>query len=148
MGLRWRGLTPDQLAEQFRQSISRTRRESKKIMREVANDILLASQQMAPLDDGELEQAHDISIVRLNRDDMLLEIGVGGWVGGVNVDEYAWIMHERLSPYGDLNLGPRSILKNALNPANRKVGGKFLERAADEYEPIAIERMKKALPGD
>lgn len=148
MGLRWVGLTAEQMREYFLESISRTRRESKKIMRKGAEEILKASKQMAPVDDGQLEEAHEISIIRLNKDDMMLEIGVGGWVDGINVDRYAAVQHERLYPYGDLKLGPRSRAKDAMNPSNRRVGGKFLERAVDELEPEITEQLKNALPGD
>ena len=145
MGLRWIGLTPADMAEEFLQSISRTRRESKKIMRRGAATIMETSQKMAPVDDGELEAAHDIAIVRLNQDDMMLEITVGGVVNGVNVDKYAWLQHERLEPYGPWRLGPNSVRKDSVSPY--PVGGKFLERAVDEHEEEIIEEMKEALPG-
>ena len=148
MSLTWRGLSADDFAEFLEDSSTITRRESKRVLRQGAKDIMEASKQMAPIDDGELEEAHEIAVVRLNKDEMEVEITVGGNVGGVDVDEYAWEQHESLTPAGDWQLGPRSKAKNASNPANRPVGGKFLERAVDEYEDEIAIKIADTLPGD
>lgn len=148
MSLSWKGFTPEQFIAELTGSAARTRRESKKVMRQGAKEILAVSKENAPIDEGDLEAAHELSIVRLNKDDMMIEITVGGTVNGTDVDSYAWLMHERLAPYGDLNLGPKSIEKNNSNPTGHFVGGKFLDRAIDELEPEIIERIKNTLPGD
>lgn len=148
MSLTWRGLSADDFAEFLEDSSVITRRESKRVLRQGAKDIMEASKQMAPVDDGELEEAHEIAVVRLNKDDMEVEITVGGNVGGVDVDEYAWEQHETLTPAGDWQLGKRSQAKNASNPPNRSVGGKFLERAVDEYEDEIAIKIADTLPGD
>lgn len=147
MGLRWKSRTGDQLANELERSTTVSRRESKRVMRAGAKEVLEASRQMAPIDDGELEAAHELQVVRLNKDDITIEITVGGVVNDVNVDNYAWIQHERLEPFGDLRLGPRSRQKDMSNPPNRRVGGKFLERAIEEIEPEIVAALAKVLPG-
>lgn len=106
------------------------------------------SKEMCPVDDGELEQAHRLNVVRLNKDDMEVEIEVGGIVNGVDVSAYAWEQHERLAPYGDMHLGPKSEAKDAANPPERFVGGKFLERAADIHEEDIASKLYQTMPGD
>ena len=149
MGLRWEGLTPENIIAEFERSATITRRESKKSLRRGAKDILEVSKSQAPIDDGQLEKAHELSIVRLNKDEMGVEITVGGTVDGVDVDFYAAEVHERMAPYGDINLGPRSRAKDdAKTVAHRFVGGKFLERAADELQEGIIQSVANTLPGD
>lgn len=149
-GLSFAGFDFDGLIEEFEASTAQTRRDSKKVLNQGARDIMRASQQMAPVDEGNLEQAHHIEEIRLNQDQLSLEISVGGEVHGRNVDEYATIMHEALKTPdggGTLNLGPKSEAKDASNPHDRRVGGKFLERAVDLFEEELISRLAETLPG-
>lgn len=146
--MRWQGFTPEMFIQELEQSSTATRRDSKKELRTGAKEILETSRQQAPVDDGQLEKAHELRTVKLNKDDMEVEITVGGFVDGVNVDVYAWEMHEFQTPYGDIPLGPGSQAKNDANPPDRFVGGKFLERAVDEHEDAIVERVANTLPGD
>jgi hypothetical protein len=148
MSMRWKGFTPDMFVAELERASTETRRDSKKVMRAGAKEILETSQQQAPVDDGELEKAHELTVVKLNRDDMEVEITVGGIVDGVDVDTYAWEMHEFQTPYGDIPLGPKSQEKNDSNPPGRFVGGKFLERAVDEHEEGIVAAVANTLPGD
>jgi hypothetical protein len=147
-GLYFRGLTPDQLAVQLDTASASTRREAKKALREGAKQIMGTSVQQCAIDEGNLEEAHELTIVRLSQDNMEVEIEVGGVVNGVDVDDYAWMVHETQAPYGDMPLGPKSQAKNAGNPADRFVGGKFLERAADEHEDDILNSVADILLGD
>lgn len=148
MSLTWTGFGIDNLIDEFVRSTTKTRRDSKKVMREGSKKILEASKQMAPVDEHRLEQAHELAVTRLNKDDMEVVIAVGGVVDGVDVDEYAWVQHERLAPAGDLQPGEKSLAKSVTNPAGRYVGGKFLDRAVDELEPSILEALAATLPGD
>jgi hypothetical protein len=115
-----------------------------------AKDIMQASREMAPVDEGNLEEAHEITQIRLNEDYSELEISVGGEHGGRNVDDYAMIVHEFVSPFGSGtrgHIGLKSEIKDASNPPGRPVGGKFLERALDLLEDSIAEKVAATLPG-
>jgi hypothetical protein len=153
-GLEYTGFTIEDLLEEFEQSSAFTRRESKKIIRKAAKDIMLASQQMAPVDFGRLEEAHHINDLRVNEDQMHLEIEVSGFIDGRDVADYAAEIHQTLLPFGSgggpnggPHLGPLSQEKNASNPSDRPVGGRFLERAVDLYEEEVYAKLQEALPG-
>lgn len=150
-GLEWNGFTIDDWLEEFDQSTTMTRRESKKILYQGAKDIMQASQQMAPVDEGNLEAAHSLAQVRLNEDYSEVEIDVGGVVGGREVDDYAMIVHEGVAPYGSGtagSIGERSQVKDAGNPSDRRVGGKFLERAVDLLQEDIVQKVAATLPGE
>lgn len=148
MSLKWRGFTAENFADELERSMTSTRRQSKVAMRAGAKLILETSREQCPIDDGELEKAHSLDIVRLSKDNMEVEITVGGIVDGVDVDVYAFEMHEFQTPYGPIPLGLRSQIKNDRNHPNRFVGGKFLERAVDEHEEGIVSRIEATLPGD
>lgn len=143
----WRGFTPQDLGEFLDLSATETRRESKKRLRLGAKEIMDASKQMAPVDHGNLEGAHRLETVRLNKDDMEVVVSVGGVVNGVDTDEYVMEQHERLEPApgADMQLGLKSQQKDAVNPPNRQVGGKFLERAGDALEEQIISDVAATL---
>lgn len=159
-GLSWGEFNFDDLYQELLASDTSTRRDAKAVLRSTAKEIMKASQQMAPLDEGDLEEAHRIDTVRLNEDFIELEISVGGIVNGVDVDEYATIMHEGLAPFGSGTAGEvqqyigktgrlsSSFLKNASNPSDRQVGGKFLERAVAIFEKPLMSRLSAILTGE
>jgi hypothetical protein len=139
-GIIWEGLTPEDFIEELQESTALTRREAKKVMREGAKEIMEASRQMCPVDLHNLEEAHHIEEIRSSRDNLELEIDVGGFVGGRNVDDYAMVMHE--STY---KLGPGSQAKDASNPPDRPVGPQFLSRAVDLFEEKLVEAISQTL---
>lgn len=147
-GLYFRGMTPELLGLELKQSSVQTRRDAKKVLREGAKRIRDTSIQQCAIDEGNLEEAHELTVVRLSRDNIEVEIEVGGVVNGVDVDEYAWKVHETQVPYGDMPLGPKSQAKNESNPPDRFVGGKFLERAVDENEEDILVAVADILLGD
>lgn len=140
MSLQWRGPGIQDFINELTRSSTQTRRESKKVMRERAKEILEESKAGAPIDEGNLEDAHQLAVTRLSKDNIEIEIVVGGYVGGRDVDDYAWVMHE-----ADYNLGPLSLIKNQSSFVF--VGPKFLERAVDNNEEAMIEAIADTLPG-
>lgn len=86
---------------------------------DVAEEIKTRSQANAPIDKGNLEQAHTVEPDARRR---RVAITVGGVVSGVNVDAYALAMHE-----GHYTPGPCSRAKGP------HTGPKYLERAVGEF---------------
>lgn len=122
-------------------------------MREEAKGIRDLARKMAPVDEGDLEKAIKYEEQR-GRDARgrfaatTFLIGVDSTVVAnspnregqkIKVGDYAYIMHEHLTPYGRYNLGPKSQAKQS--GQQEMVGGKFLERAAAEKEQGLVNRM-------
>lgn len=108
---------------------------------------------MAPVDEGDLEKAIQTRAVGGGRSEggqfaqkqIIIEID-GDRPAGVNregqisvVGDYAYLMHEHLTPFGHYRLGPRSQAKQA--GSSVMVGGKYLERAVAEVEKGLINRI-------
>lgn len=107
----------------------------------------------APRDTGALESAFRVARVGQDRDALgrFQRASVTVYVdpyaenpdSGELVTRYSEIMHEELTPYGDMKLGKGSIAKGG------QVGGGFLERAIeahiDEIEETAANQVKGAL---
>jgi hypothetical protein len=127
--------------EELQRSTTETRRASKKVLRENAMTIMKTSQDGAPVDEGNLEAAHKIETVRLSRDNIELEITVGGEHGDRDVDEYAWKMHDT-----SYQLGEKSIQKAGFSP--EMVGPRFLDRAFSKHQADLIREVTDTLPGD
>ena len=94
---------------------------------------------MAPIDKGNLEDAIMVTDSGGGRNDLgqFVRKSVDVFVDGDHpangmhtVGEYAMDMHENLTPYGDLKLGPLSQAKQAGSPVI--VGGGFIERAVEQ----------------
>lgn len=108
---------------------------------------------MAPRDTGALERSFRVEEAQQGRDAFgrFGKAGVTVYVDplaenpdtGELVTDYAGIMHEELTPYGELQLGPKSREKGG------EVGGGFLERAleehTDEIEGTTAKQVSKAL---
>ena len=108
---------------------------------------------MAPRDTGALEHSFRVSQAEQARDTSgrFGKAGVIVYIDplaenpetGQAVTEYAGIMHENLTPYGELQLGEGSREKGG------GVGGGFLKRAldehADEVERVTAKQVEKAL---
>lgn len=104
------------------------------------------ARKFAPVDDGNLEKAILIHPERLEgairdergrfaRQEIEVYIDMEMPVPerpGKTVGDYAYVVHEHVTPYGPKNLGPLSELKQA--GQSEIVGGGFLERAAEEIE--------------
>lgn len=101
---------------------------ARKSMHRGADRIVREARLNTPVDKGNLEASIVKDVTYVDRGRLQIEVVVGGFVGGVNVDEYAAEIHEN---YDDENPGPRTALKRQANPG-RLVGSKFLERAIED----------------
>lgn len=138
MGLRWKGPSARQLGVALANASREARAEARNTAYDEAMTIKEIGEDQAPLDTGELEQAFDLRMNRLRSDRTLFNIEVGGFVDGVDVSAYAWVMHE--SSY---RLGPLSQIKQSR--VGRAVGPKYLERAFEEREGPMIQALLDAL---
>jgi hypothetical protein len=115
---------------------------------------------MAPVDEGNLEAAIKI---RPDAPDQRMRDAAGRFLRteievyidmamdvpkrpGKTVGDYAYVIHEHLSPMGSMNLGEESILKQLRTP-EFEVGGGFLTRAADKVEEGLDAALNEALAG-
>lgn len=130
------------------------------VMRNVVNGLQITGETiaetasaMAPRDTGALERSFRVSKAEQARD-ASGRFGKAGAIvyidplaenpdTGEAVTEYAGLMHENLTPYGELQLGEGSREKGG------DVGGGFLERAlnehVDEIERVTAKQVEKAL---
>lgn len=114
---------------------------------------------MAPVDEGNLEKA-----IKMRPDEDGRERdGAGRFVRtevevfidmdmsvpdrpGRTVGDYAYEIHEHLTPMGPMNLGDKSNIKQ-LGSADVEVGGGFLVRAADKIEEGLDQALQEGLDG-
>ncbi|WKZ86342.1 hypothetical protein N5B55_05150 [Ralstonia pickettii] len=106
------------------------------------------ARKFAPVDEGNLEQAIKVQVEGGGRDERgrFARKSVAVYIdmatpaeNGRTVGDYAWEMHEHLTPYGPLQLGKRSQAKQ--DGQSEMVGGKFLERAAVERTKDMVDRL-------
>jgi hypothetical protein len=126
---------------------------ARKTMHRAADRIVKEAKLNAPVDDGELEDSIRKEIEYERRGRLKIDIVMGGWVRGVNVDRYAVIIHENYE--GMLKHGPgkNTLAKMAANPG-RFIGSKFLTRAGDKEKDklmgdmiVAVQRGIKESEG-
>jgi hypothetical protein len=116
-------------------------------MKAEAKTIQNLARSYAPIDHGNLEDAIKVEVLSGGRDargrfmrkalSVFIDMEAEGY-NGEPMSQYAYIMHEHLTPYGPLNLGEKSAAKNA---GSGRVGGRFLERAADEVSAGVMNRL-------
>jgi hypothetical protein len=112
---------------------------SRKQMHRTADKIVKEAQLNAPVDLHNLEQSIHKDISYGERGRLKITVVAGGVVNGVNVDQYAALIHEN---YESMQPGAGTIAKRAANPG-RYIGEKFLERAADDQRG----KLEKAVIG-
>lgn len=141
-GLRLKGLEPT--IAMIKNDMERASRAARRRMDVEAEKIKELSVSYAPVDEGNLEDAHVIVKERDEHRRKVVYVGVDQSAPGTranSVGDYADRMHE--SSY---NLGPESLRKDA---GRGVVGPKFLERALEERRPHLNEglreEVKKAL---
>ena len=130
------------LSIQLTQVGKRAMRGVSAVMQEEGMKIRDKAREYAPVDKGNLEDAIRCDIDRngLNGRTLVyvyVDMDYPAGANGKTVGDYAMIMHEGLTPYGELNLGKYSQIK----AATFAVGGKFLERAIDEVAPKIESRV-------
>jgi bacteriophage HK97-gp10 putative tail-component len=131
----------EELAGLMKQLAGRVPKQGRKIMDRGADKIVQEAQLNAPVDEHNLEDAIHKEKGYEDRGRLRVNLVVGGVVRGVDVDQYAMLIHEN---YESMNPGPGTLAKRAANPG-RYVGGKFLERAVDEQMPKIQKQMADAI---
>ena len=110
-------------------------------MREQATEARDLARKMAPVDEGNLEEAIKVEEVAGGRDELgrFVRNSIQLYVDGDmvlpenpnrTVGDYAMEIHEHQTPYGPIPLGEKSQQKQ--EGQSEVVGGKFLERAVEE----------------
>ena len=112
---------------------------------------------MAPIDEGNLEKAIKVrpehpgrlrnEAGRFERQEIEVYIDMNMPVPGrpdKTVGDYAYIIHEHLTPFGPMNLGPLSREKQS----GAQVGGGFLTRAMEELSAGVITDLALDMFGD
>lgn len=106
------------------------------------------ARKFAPLDHGNLEEAIKVETLGGGRGAngrfvrKSFSVYVDGNMKGYDgrpIAEYAYIMHEHLTPYGPYNLGENSQAKQ--EGQREMVGGMYLERAAAEVSDGIMNRL-------
>jgi HK97 gp10 family phage protein len=113
---------------------------ARKIMHRNADQIIKQAQINAPVDKHNLEKSIRKEVSYGFRGRLQIDIVVGGIVNGVNVDEYAALIHEN---YSSMTPGPGTLAKRQANPS-AYVGEKFLERALRDQE----DKLTKSMIGE
>lgn len=127
----------DELTAQLRYLAQKVPAGARKVMHRQSEIIVEEAKLNAPVDTHELEDSIRLDKGYEDRGRLKIDIVVGGMVRGVDVDQYAMLIHEN---YESMKPGPGTIAKRAANPG-RYVGGKFLERAVDAQMP----KLQKAM---
>ena len=99
---------------------------ARKTMHRQADRIVKRAQLYAPVDKHNLEKSIHKEVAYGDRGRLEINIVAGGFVNGVNVDEYVIQVHENYQ-----NMGPGTLAKQAANPGV-VVGRLFLKRALEE----------------
>jgi hypothetical protein len=115
----------DQIHAALRHAGQRVSDTARKTMHAGADAIVRDAKLNAPVDERNLEKSIRKEIAYGFRGRLEIDVVVGGFVNGVNVDHYAALIHEH---YSSMKPGPGTIAKQAANPQHL-VGEKFLERA-------------------
>lgn len=148
-----RVMNADRVAVELRHIGERVVSTARGAMHRSGERILANAKLNAPVDKFNLEEAIQIVSSRGVRGRLQIDIDVVDSIHGVNVAQYALIIHENYesiatSDAPDAREGTKQ--KQAANPG-RYVGGKFLERAADEerrkLQPHLVEAVTKAIQG-
>lgn len=104
---------------------------SRKVMHRGADKIVEEAKLNAPVDKHNLEESIRKEVSYEDSGRLKIDITAGGFVNGVNVDDYAVEVHEH---YREDKPGKGTQAKRDALPG-RHVGGQFLERAVEGIEP-------------
>lgn len=141
-----------ELKEALRHTGERVASTARKIMHSSADKIVEVAKIQAPRDKYNLEESIRKEVSYGERGRLQIDIKVGGTVGGVDVDEYAALVHENYnsmieeSEYDKYGKRRREGTKEkqAQYPSY-VIGEKFLERAADPYREKLRQRVAEAV---
>jgi hypothetical protein len=110
---------------------------ARKSMHRSADRIVKRAQLFAPVDEHNLEESIRKQVTYETRGRLKIDVVAGGFINGVDVDEYAARIHEA---YPEDRPGKGTQDKRDANPGVH-IGGKFLERAAKEEEKKLTQAM-------
>lgn len=139
----------DALETMIRQGGARAQHGVVDQMRKEAENMRDLAKKFAPIDEGNLEDAIEMEERGGGRDDMgrfarksfVVKVNLRHAAPhGKTVGDYAYLMHEHLTPYGPLNLGPLSQAKQ--EGQSEMVGGMYMERAVDQ---VTLNMMKRLI---
>lgn len=129
---------------------------ARKQMHRSAARIVKRAQLYVPEDTTALRESIRVEKTYGDRRRLQIDIIAGGAAvvldggKGINLDQYAWIIHER---YSDMNPGKKTKEKMAANPGVL-IGERFLERANEEEEKklrnniiVTINQITRGLKG-
>lgn len=111
----------------LRNIADRVRDATRERMKRGADRMVKEAKLNAPVDKFNLEESIHIEKTYADHGRLEIDVVAGGVVHGVNVDDYTAEMHENYESY---NPGEGTVEKRNAHP-ERYVGGKFLERAAE-----------------
>jgi hypothetical protein len=146
MGIEITGI--DDLLVKLDQTGDRTQKGVAAQMKKEAEAVRDLARKFAPVDEGYLEDAIEVeqvgggrdSLGRFTRNSYAVFVDLTKMADdGKLVGEYAYLMHEHLTPYGPLNLGPRSRAKQ--QGQSEIVGGMYLARAIDQVSQDMMRRL-------
>lgn len=151
MGIRVEGL--DDIQNLYLQIESEGSRRVVKEMIAGGNLIADVAREMAPVDYGNLEQAIKVAVSpvrdargRFATREVSVYIDMDMRVPqfkNKRVGDYAYEVHEHVTPYGPKQLGERSLLKQGTT--NEIVGGGFLERAVEKVQKKVLDNIERAV---
>lgn len=146
MGIEYSGF--DELRTNLQQIGPRAERAVTRQMKAEAYRIADLAKRFAPVDEGPLEDSIQVMQEGGGRDDrgrfartsftVYVDTDQQGSHGALIAD-YAYRMHEHLTPYGPLKLGKRSQAKQV--GQSEMVGGRYLERAVQEVSDGLMNRL-------
>ena len=138
----------DRARVELRHNADRVRDNARGFMRRSADRIVEEAKILAPRDLYNLEEAIHIEKDYGTSGRLEIDIVAGGTVNGVNVDEYAAIIHENYEQIivEDGNPERRQGTKEKqMQHPDKVIGSKFLERAAKAEEKGLAQRMLTAV---
>lgn len=100
----------------------------------------------APIDKGDLENAIESKIRRTPftiKGEVFINESKVTSDGRQTIGDYAIYAHELIQPYGDHNLGKKSVAKQESLGSEIEVGGGFMERAKLKLEPEIKKDIKQ-----
>ena len=153
MGIEFTGF--DELQANIRQIGPRAERAVTRQIKAEAYKIRDLARKFAPIDEGPLEASIKMDESDGGRDALgrfrrksytvYVDTEMRG-SNGAYIGEYAYIMHEHLTPYGAFKLGPKSMAKQ--QGQAEMVGGRYLERAVDQVSEGIMNRLIEVSRGE
>jgi hypothetical protein len=120
----------DEVILQLRNLAETVPDKARKTLHRGADEIVKLAKLQAPVDKHNLEDSIHKEVKYEDNRRLAIDVVAGGEVNGVDVDQYAAMIHEH---YSSMKPGKNTIAKMAANPGVI-VGEKFLERAYEKIE--------------